>query len=204
MASTMRFDTWENPTGTRSLNIANATPGLTPVIPTSVVIASGSGEVNSLGELSFTGASSISLNGVFTSEYRNYKILLRYTPASGAVNVSWRTRTSGTDYSGAGYNYTGYQSTSASLANVYTVGATGATGVIGYGTVSSLVSMEITNPQTTTVTNFTLASAGHNGSGNGSLHYSGNINVANQFDGITFYTSASTMIGEIQVYGYNG
>lgn len=182
---------------------AGSLAGLIPVVPQSVVVATGSASVTDVGMVNFTGASAISLNGVFTSSYKNYRVIFRATPLSSNVNISMRGRTAGTDYSGAQYSYAGYQSTSASLANVYTTAATSATAVIGFGTVSSVFVMDITNPQIAIATNFTYTSNGHNGTGNQALSASGLVNVTNQFDGISFYTSASTIIGEIQVFGYN-
>ncbi len=74
--------------------------GLNKVIPTSVSVGSGSGSVDATGTITFSGASSISLNGCFTNTYDNYKILV--TTSSGAnVNLQIRMRASGTDNSTA-------------------------------------------------------------------------------------------------------
>jgi hypothetical protein len=54
----------------------NLTPGLTQIIPTSVSVGSGSGTVSAGGAVTFSGATSISLNGAFTSTYQNYRLLI--------------------------------------------------------------------------------------------------------------------------------
>ena len=43
------------------------TPGLVPMVPSSVAVGSGTGTASANGQLTFTTASSVSLNGVFTS-----------------------------------------------------------------------------------------------------------------------------------------
>lgn len=89
MASTMRFDKWENPTGTRSLDIANATPGLTPIIPTSVSVSSGSATVSANGTVTFTSAANINLAGVFTSAYKHYQIVADINSTAAADTHAW-------------------------------------------------------------------------------------------------------------------
>lgn len=61
--------------------------GSRPIQPTSAVIATGTGSANAKGVVSFTGASAVSLNGVFPQTFKTYKILIRYIPGSGNVNV---------------------------------------------------------------------------------------------------------------------
>ena len=50
--------------------------GLAKIVPTSVAVGSGTGSADSLGNVTFSGASSGSLNGCFTSTYDKYKILI--------------------------------------------------------------------------------------------------------------------------------
>ena len=87
MASTMRFDKWDNPTGTLSLDITQATPGLVPIVPTSVTLASGSSTISSNGLVTVTGSTNTTLNGVFSAAYKNYLIHVNIT--SGASGSLW-------------------------------------------------------------------------------------------------------------------
>jgi hypothetical protein len=50
--------------------------GLVQIVPSSVTVASGSGSANGNGAVEFSGCSSISLNGIFSSSYDNYRILI--------------------------------------------------------------------------------------------------------------------------------
>jgi hypothetical protein len=101
-----------------SLAYASAVPaassiGLTPVIPTGVTVASGSGSYDSTtGLVTFSAARDIDMTGIFTSTYKNYRIVINMT-ASGTSDIfSWFT-ISGTNittfwYGGAFYvNLTG-------------------------------------------------------------------------------------------------
>ena len=54
--------------------------GLAKIVPSSVAVGSGTGSANSLGTVTFSGASSVSLNGCFSSTYDNYRLML---------NIQW-------------------------------------------------------------------------------------------------------------------
>jgi len=83
-------------------NSSDVASGLKPLVPSSVAIGSGSSSVSTLGQVSFTGASSVSLNDVFSTTYKNYKILLDHS-ASTALNTSIRLRVSNSDNTTANY-----------------------------------------------------------------------------------------------------
>jgi hypothetical protein len=75
--------------------IAAAAAGLRMVVPTSVSVGSGSGSVDALGNVTFSGASSVLLNSCFSSTYDNYLIQLEIsTMTSGLLN--WRLANGGT------------------------------------------------------------------------------------------------------------
>ena len=54
---------------------ADNQPGMKLVVPSSVAVGSGSGSVATQGTVTFSGASSVSINGCFSSTYDNYRIL---------------------------------------------------------------------------------------------------------------------------------
>jgi hypothetical protein len=80
--------------------------GLHIMTPTSIVVA-GSGSTASIrpdGGVDFATATSLSLNGVFTSAYDDYMIVIRHVGSSGtATTIDMRFRASGTDASGSNY-----------------------------------------------------------------------------------------------------
>jgi hypothetical protein len=86
---------------------AKPTAGLIPVAPSSVDKTGGTASANSLGQVTFAGVSSISLNGVFTSSYTNYRIVFSENSAADAF-ISWRFRKAGSDNSASAYITTGF------------------------------------------------------------------------------------------------
>jgi hypothetical protein len=184
--------------------------GLIPVIPTSVTASSGSGSFNSTtGTITFTGATGITINGVFTSAYKNYFIDINFTDSSSSTGVYSRLCTGGTPNTGSIYSYTfqynstgapsglgGVATTNVDLAVIYNNGAAPGNG----GT-----SMIIRNPQQT---NYTTASyQGINSRLSSVEQRSGGFytTVTTAFDGIQIYTGgATTLSGKINVFGYAG
>ena len=71
--------------------------GLKLIVPTSVA---GSGvSVSASGKVTFTAATSVSVNGVFDSTYDNYLAVVRFKGTSGDFSVDGRLRVSGSDNS---------------------------------------------------------------------------------------------------------
>ncbi len=50
--------------------------GLTQVIPTSVTVGSGTAAVAANGQITISGASNLVVNGVFSSRFENYKMVM--------------------------------------------------------------------------------------------------------------------------------
>jgi hypothetical protein len=69
--------------------------GLAKMVPSSVSVGSGTGSADSLGNVTFTGASSVSLNNVFTTAYDSYRIYINLRSPSAGSNIFIRMRTSG-------------------------------------------------------------------------------------------------------------
>lgn len=209
MASTMRFDKWENPTGTRSLDIAQATPGLTPIYPTSTAVGSGSASTNAIGTVTFTGVSSISLNGIFTSAYSNYRILfniLSSTGTGGSVGV--RIRNAGVDRNGTNYGTSGIQMNTAGGNSAYNAVTTFFDSGYLYIATSAYNSgtLEIKNPASSTIK--TTLQCVQNGVTSAGVVASWVTNclydVADANDGISILpTGSATINGFMTVYGYN-
>jgi hypothetical protein len=63
--------------------------------------ASSSATIQANGSVTFTSCETLSLNGVFTTDYDNYMVVMRMTSASSDTNVNLRLRASGSDNSTA-------------------------------------------------------------------------------------------------------
>jgi hypothetical protein len=68
--------------------------GLVKIIPSSVAVGSGTGSANATGTVTFSGASTVSLNNVFTTDYDNYKIVIKYGGSAIDTSLTLRLRTS--------------------------------------------------------------------------------------------------------------
>ena len=129
--------------------LATAQSGLIKIIPSSVAVGSGTGSASASGTVTFSGASSVSLNGVFTSTYKNYRIAFTAKNAS-AADLSFFLRAAGTNLTGSSYlqgrYFTGMQNSIASnnQGNI----TQGYWDVKQLGTVSGHFVMEIFKPQT--------------------------------------------------------
>jgi hypothetical protein len=103
-------------TGTTWYSVAPsvAAPGLTLVTPTSIANSGGSASASG-GAVTFTGVSSISLNGCFSTTYDNYEILVQITASSAAAYTGMRMRVAGTDSSAASYSSQSFEATGTSV-----------------------------------------------------------------------------------------
>lgn len=183
--------------------------GLVPVIPSSVAVGSGSGSFNSTtGLVTFTGASSISINGIFTSSYTNYKVEFNLRETTNNTTALWtRLRATGTDTT-TGYYYQGPDGYVNSGGNAS--GSTGAYNfnafLVGYATPSSgSGDIDFMRPQEAAATGFHSRNQALNTT-TGAL-YTRLVQGANtsttQFDGFTLYPNANGITGTIKVYGWN-
>jgi len=185
-------------------NVANVAAGLKPIVPSSVAIGSGSSSISTLGQVSFTGASSVSLNGVFSSTYDNYKLLMSISATSATLSVNLRFRVASVSASGSNYSSNGSNSASTTLSNV-NINTTSLFLFDVYNTIPqySGISSDILVPALTQFTKFNLQSYGENSSGqNVARSISGVHDVATAYDGIEIFTSTGNITGTVSVYGY--
>lgn len=186
---------------------AGSLAGLIPVAPESIVVATGTAAVNALGVVSFTGATVISLNNVFTSAYKNYRFILNVTAVTATMSTQIRLRNAGADLSGAAYN----RIQMAVIANATTATA-GANGQTSYDLGSTSVvankmvaSGDIFAPNETLQTSFATTTIGYAVSASfwASWTGGGNYTPSTAVDGISFICSAGNFTGTVQVFGYN-
>jgi hypothetical protein len=186
-------------TGTTWYSIApNATtPGMTLVTPTSIANSGGSATASG-GEVTFTGVSSISLNGVFTTTYPTYLLQVNFTAASTQNVCNFRYRAAGADNSGAGvYQYQ-------SVYNGGTVNATSSS--FPFGTVDTtaglaFLQMQIAQPATS-LQHLSAFQSAYLVSGSRIAEYGSLLhNVVAAYDGLTFLASTGNFTGKVRVYG---
>lgn len=175
--------------------------GLAKIVPTSVAVGSGSGSVDSNGNVTFSGASSVSLNGCFSSIYQNYKIVADFT-CSASTRTGLRWRASGSDLTSGYYSSAFYMGLAGAAfaqdSQVTTYNFTGYT-TAGLVTVQELTVFKPFESSAQTFVN------GEGIRGDGYLFPNGGMTTGTgSYDGLTWYTvNGGTFTGTIRVYGYN-
>ena len=155
---------------------------------------------------SFTTASAVNLNNIFTATYTNYKIIINAN-ASSDVAFRWRLRASGTDNTSNNYMWglLGTQFTGQSAYNESINGSLDSafkTGAIG-GTYRTILTMDVQNPQATDFTGYTGCQIYPASSTNAYAYFTtGMSSVTTSYDGMSFYGSSGTISGSYWIYGY--
>jgi len=186
--------------GTHDFSAATVTGagGLRLVTPTSIDNTGGSASATG-GEVTFTGVTSVSLNGVFTSAYDNYRIMFNAERGTSG-NTNLRLRASGTDDTGSNYvvgrYYVGVNISQAAGSQNNSTNADWDFLNCQSGTVSGC-SVDLFSPQKSTTT------AGNFISGGSFLDIFGYSHTqTTSYDGLTVFVTASNMTGTVRVYGY--
>lgn len=192
---------WRNVNTDTGIGTLNAM-GLKNVVPTSVSVGSGSASVNANGTVTFTGASSISLNGVFTSTYTNYKMVITSSASAHNINAFLRMRNAGTDTSGSIYYFGGVGGYTSGTVTGWS--GTG-TNVIQWGNTAienTTGTIDIFRPKLTERTGFNFQSFGYTSSYL-SIQGAGMLYDTVSYDGATLYLSSGNFTGTITIYGYS-
>jgi hypothetical protein len=147
-----------------------------------------------------TGATH-NFNNVFTSDYRNYKIIITTSANSTSVDVSARMRVGGVDTAGTGYSTGGYRaqwSASGGIGALYDIGVSSFfMGRLDNTSALGMCSVELFNPQNAQITSFNSQFMDGSFLGN----RIGRLANTTQYDGISIFLSA-TWAGTISIYGY--
>ena len=187
---------------TKARDLANGGFGLVLIKPSTVV----NGTDNGKGTVSFSGASSVSLNDVFSATYTNYRILIDTDASESDAGLQMRLRVSGTDNTSSNYRFgTGYLTTSgaATFSGQNSAGLATSWRVLAVGSAGRAIGChDIFNPFSTEETGFT--GNWFQISSNGFSHFgAGNMSVTTSYTGFTFFPTAGTITGNVSVYGYN-
>jgi hypothetical protein len=168
--------------------------------------ASGAG-LTLISKTSFSTQTAQSFNGVFTSTYDNYKIIMT-TFGSADQNMKWNFRASGTDNTSANYYYAIWGAAASTGSVTADNNGSAQTSMIFAGNNNSaqrqLISMDVINPMSTTSTkgilyNFVRSrTAIFGGNGYGLLDVAGTA-----FDGFTITPNSGNTSGTVYIYGWS-
>jgi hypothetical protein len=198
-------------TAARSSAIATPTTGMTTYIGTTgtasipqIETYTGSAwqtpyGLTQVANVSFTSASSISINNVFTSTYDNYKIFVNVKTASTTNAMNFKLRNAGVDTSTSGYGYSTSDLLWTTTPTWILGGSAGTTsGIVGaISTLDQHYEMTLANPALTKVKTFFVSGIRTDGY---TEQTGGYANYTTAYDGITF--SFPTATGIIRIYGY--
>jgi len=187
-----------------SFNSSDDVSGLVKVVPTSVAVGSGSGSANGNGTVTFSGASSVSLNDVFSSTYDSYFITSTLTGSTTNAYCQLRLRVSGSDASGSDYVW-GFIATN-SGGTSFTLAGSGATSsnITRPSTTDSIVSFTIGNPFLTKKTIWSGTTSYNDGATvTPAAAMGGAHSLTTSYTGFTLIAASGTITGTVSVYGYN-
>ena len=157
-------------------------------------------------ETSFSEASTVTANDVFTSTYTNYRVIVRYT-TTGMLNahgIFFQLGVGGV-YAATNYNFQVLQALSTTVSTSRSTAQTSArfAGSTG-GSYVSLAVMDISGPQLAAETNYQSVCT-RNSTAFTDLqleHYVGNHTTTTAYDGFQFLVSFGSMTGTYTIYGY--
>lgn len=172
--------------------------GLIMIRPTSVA---GTGVTLSNGKVTFASASTISVNGCFTSSYDNYRVMVTSTSGSTSERLLIRMRASGTDNSGAtAYGFSLVQSaTSGAWINLdFSTGTSSLTCGYKNSTLRSSESLDLYAPFLAEQTAIVVSGQ------YGVIPFvgGGSHNVSTSYDGFSLICATGDVTGSLRVYGY--
>ena len=150
-----------------------------------------------------TSGTSKEITGVFSSDYKNYKIVVSNGQSSGATGLRMRLGTTSTSvyywsgislaYGGSQTNETQAGGTSFNTGGVLTSGGNKGGGVI-----------ELQMPQQATTTAFQAQFGDPRTNGTGARNYTGFVNNSTQYTSFTFFTEGGVTFTtlDVAIYGY--
>ena len=162
-----------------------------------------SGLVTLLSQTTFTGATTVTQDNIFTSSYTFYKILCRYTTSS-TFPITLVLRASGSD---ATSNYNNQRFIAQGTATTVDRQTAQSSIVVGQDTNGSFFSQfdcELYGPQLAEATNIRSTMARTYAAYNAPewVNIWGNHSTATAYDGFKLAVSTGTMTGVYSVYGY--
>lgn len=173
--------------------------GLISMTPSSIAHSGTSASINADGGVDFTAVTSLSLNGVFTSDYDNYLIVIRAITSDDERRTLFRLRVGGVDASGSDYTQQAIvvESTSVSGSRLtsQTAGAFGTYDLDWSGDHVHVYGPALA--QQTATRSVNVDGTGPEIQDRASTH-----SLSTAYDGITIYPTGFSFTGNIHVFGY--
>lgn len=173
----------------------DAPPAMVLINPTSVT-----GGTVSNGVVSFSNTAQVFVNGVFSNQFRNYRVLFNATNTSATIgNIRWRWRAAGVDYDNNYYNRMWYQH--AGSFQTASNDAVQYSEWIYISNIQAYASFDVFDPYILAPSGYTVHHQAWGGTNNlvgetHSWHYQNRQN-----DGFSMNPTGGNMTGTLRVYG---
>jgi hypothetical protein len=187
--------------------------GLAKIVPSSVAVGSGTGSADSLGNVTFSGCSSVSLNDIFSTTYDNYRIIINSNNSTVSAQSNFlRMRVGGADNSSANYRWCGLYIFDNAVNPTVTGQASNGLGTSFYSGASSSTAgftpvtvLDLSNPFATKHTSYVSSDYSYDqfGTRGGVDTQGGVMSVTTSYTGFTIFSGSGNITGTVTVYGYN-
>lgn len=149
---------------------------------------------------STSAASSLTLDGVFTSSYRNYKLFLNGTGSADDNDFFLNFRTGGATNSNASYTRLTTSSASSGVTRTALTGQTSLRGILECGTTQMVLEANFYAPQVAIATGY-ISQGGTMSASNYQRWTAATFTNTTQFDGVIFTPGAGTFTIQYRLYG---
>jgi hypothetical protein len=162
-------------------------------------VAASSGSLVKIASQSFTSASAVNVNDVFSATYKNYKIMLNLTSSAAGINCNYRMRVSGADNSTSNYATQVLNATGSSVSGSRNTGlSTGE--IVDIKNVNANQEITFFNPFATELTYMTAVGNWEAGTPIYQVRASG-FNATTSFTGFSILPTSGTITGSLVIYG---
>jgi hypothetical protein len=175
--------------------------GLVSMTPTSIAHSGTSASINADGGVDFTAVTSLSLNGVFTSEMDNYLVVSSVTVAAGIPSLLLQLRASGSDATGTNYTRQSLDIFGTTRSAARSTSQSSWTITAPDDIAPNGITLHMYGPalaQPTAVRSVTIYSY----DGASIWDQAGTHSLSTSYDGFTISLTSSNITGTIHVFGY--
>lgn len=181
--------------------------GMVLMTPTSVA-KTGTGSTATIGtngSVEFSSCETLSLNGVFNTDYDNYMVVMRNSHTLDGQDVDVRLRSSGTDASGSNYSCQKLGADSSTISG-YRYSSIARWYGFYSGTGKNGSTMNVYGPYLSQPTAYRLVNVGqYTGAGGVIQDWAGTHSLSSSYDGLSFIPASTYSIsGLVSVYGLVG
>ena len=176
--------------------------GLVSMKPSSIAHSGTSASINADGGVDFTAVTSLSLNGVFTSEIDNYLVVTYFVTSSTSLLGSLRLRSGGSDNSASNYAFqyldisTTFKNAARSTSQDFSYFHLG-------GDYTSGVTAHFYGPALAQPTAWrTITNKGDSVNPSQWFDSANTHSASTSFDGFTIYHASVNFTGNVHVFGY--